>query len=86
MTMLSLPFWWLGALVSRPKGTSMGMPVSALMVVCPVIAAVLVHRHEGRAGVVRLLKRAGDFSSASDKGLYLIAIAVFPVAAAQPTR
>ncbi|MGW3151489.1 CPBP family intramembrane glutamic endopeptidase [Streptomyces sp. NPDC001177] len=82
VTVLSLPFWCLGALFSSPQGTPIGMPVSALMVVCPVITAcILVCRHEGRAGVVQLLKRAGDFSAAPRKGWYLIAAAITPVIA-----
>ncbi|MDF2260116.1 hypothetical protein [Streptantibioticus ferralitis] len=39
VTVLSLPFWSVGALLSSPKGTPIGLPVGALMVVCPVIAA-----------------------------------------------
>jgi uncharacterized protein len=40
----------------------MNLPVSALMAVCPLVAAViLVHRAEGSAGVKRLLRRVLDY-------------------------
>jgi membrane protease YdiL (CAAX protease family) len=56
---LAIPFWlfaaWTGAQLFP------GLPVSALMVVCPLIAAsLLVFRSSGIAGVQALLRRAAD--------------------------
>jgi len=62
---LSLPFWLAGAIAERrgfQPGFPMNLPVSALMAVCPLLAAViLVHRAEGSAGVRRLLRRVLDY-------------------------
>ncbi|WP_159030807.1 CPBP family intramembrane glutamic endopeptidase [Streptomyces sp. 769] len=63
----------------------MRLPASALMFLCPAIAAVvLVHRREGRAGVVQLLKRVGDFARVPRKRWYAIAVAT-PAAVALAT-
>lgn len=55
---LAIPFW----LVARTGAQLFpGLPVSALMVVCPLIAAsLLVFRSSGTAGVKALLRRAAD--------------------------
>jgi hypothetical protein len=62
---LSLPFWLVGAIAERrgfQPGLPMNLPVSSLMAVCPLVAAVaLVHRAEGSAGVKRLLRRVLDY-------------------------
>lgn len=62
---LSLPFWLAGAIAERrgfQPGLPMNLPVSSLMAVCPLVAAVvLVHRAEGSAGVKRLLRRVLDY-------------------------
>jgi uncharacterized protein len=56
---LSIPFWVVGAVTGlelRP-----GLPVAALMAVCPAAAAViLIARGQGRAGVLRWLSRCFD--------------------------
>jgi hypothetical protein len=48
---LSLPFWLIGPVVERRGfrlGVPLDLPVSALLAVCPMVAAViLVHREEG---------------------------------------
>ncbi|MEY9212322.1 hypothetical protein NI17_006195 [Thermobifida halotolerans] len=38
----SVPFRTLGLLVETPDGVPTGVPVSALMLVCPITAAVLL--------------------------------------------
>jgi hypothetical protein len=62
---LSLPFRLAGAIAERrgfQPGFPMNLPVSALMAVCPLVAAViLVHRAEGSAGIKRLLRRVLDY-------------------------
>ncbi len=57
--LFSIPFWAIGGFADVE--ILPGLPVSALMVVAPVAAAVvLVHREHGSAGVAALLGRAFD--------------------------
>ncbi|WP_421724337.1 type II CAAX prenyl endopeptidase Rce1 family protein [Bauldia sp.] len=58
--LLSVPFWLFGALIG--DALLPGLPVSALMVVAPAIAAgLLVWRAGGAAELTAFLRRAGDF-------------------------
>jgi membrane protease YdiL (CAAX protease family) len=55
---LSLPFWVAGAVFDDPDSLPMGLPVSAFQFVLPIaVAALLVHREEGRRGIGALLRR-----------------------------
>lgn len=66
---LSLPFWLIGAVT----GTRLlpGLPVSSLMFVCPVTAAViLVYGAHGTTGVTALLKRSFDYRRIGAKAWY----------------
>ncbi len=57
---LAVPFLVIGAVTGIQLLP--GLPVSALMVVCPATAAlILAHRNNGAAGVKALLKRAFDY-------------------------
>jgi uncharacterized protein len=57
---LSLPFWIIGQV--SPVEVLPALPVGALMLVTPMIAAsILVYQEEGAAGVRALLQRAFDF-------------------------
>lgn len=57
---LSIPFWIAGAVTSFRLLP--GLPVSALIFVCPGTAAlILVYRRSDREGVIELLKRGGDY-------------------------
>ncbi len=62
VVLLSLPFWALGGIASRaPNRLPVNLPLSALMTVCPVLAAILfASRERGGGGVGRLFKRAFD--------------------------
>jgi len=56
---LSVPFWLAGTMTEFQMLP--GLPVSALMFVCPAAAAaILVYRESGLAGVTGLLKRSFD--------------------------
>ena len=56
---LALPFYVLGAFVER--SLMPGLPIAALAIVCPALAAIiLVYRAEAWAGVRGLLKRGFD--------------------------
>jgi uncharacterized protein len=74
---LSLPFWVIGA-VTRLQ-LFPGLPVSALMAVCPLIAAsMLVYREHKIAGVTELLKRAFDYQRISAKIWYAPILLLMP--------
>jgi membrane protease YdiL (CAAX protease family) len=75
---LSLPFWLLGAL----SGFQLlpALPLSALGVVCPAAAGVILSARESGAGAVRsLLKRSFDLSRMKSKAWLLPAILLMPL-------
>ncbi|MFI7700600.1 CPBP family intramembrane glutamic endopeptidase [Nonomuraea sp. NPDC049480] len=56
---LAVPFWLVGAFSGSIPGMPMELPVSALMVVCPIVAAViLLRRQDGRGATRRLLLKS----------------------------
>jgi membrane protease YdiL (CAAX protease family) len=56
---LAVPFWIAGAVTGRQLLP--GLPISALMAVCPLLAAsILVRRERGSEGVAALLRRSLD--------------------------
>ena len=62
-----------------PKGFPINLPVSALMFVCPLIAAViLVYREEKLGGIRRLLKRVFDYKRIKQKLWYVPIIFLMP--------
>ncbi len=74
---LSLPFWLAGALTSLQLLPA--LPISALMFVCPVVAAaIFVYREDGSTGVKELLKRAFDFKRVKAKVWYVPTILLMP--------
>jgi membrane protease YdiL (CAAX protease family) len=74
---LSMPFWVFGA-VTRLQLLP-GLPVGALMAVCPLIAAaMLVYREHKTAGVTELLKRAFDYQRISAKVWYAPIVLLMP--------
>ena len=76
--LLSIPFWLVGALTDGQLLP--GLPVSAVMVVCPVLAAVLlVFRADGSRAVKTLLTRAGDFRRMRPWA-WLVALGTMPLA------
>ena len=57
---LSIPFWLIGALTGRQLLP--GLPVAALMFVCPAAAAsILVFRRDKTPGLSALFRRSLDF-------------------------
>ena len=76
---LSVPFWLLGSIVESPGLGPVGLPVSALQAVVPLVAAaLLVTRVEGPAGVTRLLRRTVSVGSAASWTRYLLIVALMP--------
>jgi membrane protease YdiL (CAAX protease family) len=61
---LAAPLWLLGSLSDQGLAKDLGinLPLSALIFICPLLAAViLVYRDERLAGVMRLLQRIFDY-------------------------
>src|SRR5450631_902505 len=66
---LAIPFWVLGEGIGAQLLP--GLPVAALMFVCPALAALLlVRRESGSEGAKALLKRAFDFARIKAKAWY----------------
>ena len=75
---LSIPFWGIGALTGGELLP--GLPLAALMAVCPVTAAlILVYRQHGRAGVTSLLRRAFEFGRIPAKIWLLPTLLILPL-------
>jgi len=78
---LSALFWLVDPVAKRflPEERPINVPVSALMAVCPVIAAsVLVGRERGWAGVRELLKRSFDWRKIKEKAWYVPIFLLMP--------
>ena len=74
---LSIPFWVAGEVTSFQLLP--GLPVSALMFVCPVAAAaILVYRERKFAGVQQLLARALDFKRVTATIWYVPTLLLMP--------
>ncbi len=78
---LALPFWLLGAIAEHFSiGLPFNLPVSALMGVCPLIAAlILVYREEKPGGISRFLKRVFDLKRIRQKIWYVPIIFLNPL-------
>lgn len=80
---LSIPFWIIGFVVPETtKIFPINLPISALMAICPLLAAsIMVHKNQKMHGVLELLKRAFDFKKIKDKKWYLPVIFLMPLIA-----
>jgi membrane protease YdiL (CAAX protease family) len=83
LTAGSVPFWAVGAAATDPSlGLPVNLPVSALMVVCPLgAAAALTFRADGATGVRRLLRRAVDVRRIRPRTLYVPVLGLLPAVA-----
>lgn len=78
VAVLSIPFYVVGGATGLQIAP--GLPVSALAVFCPVLAAtILVYRKKGGEGVTALLKRAFDFARINDKRWMAPILLLMPV-------
>jgi uncharacterized protein len=80
---LSIPIWLLGFIVKNTsQNLPIELPISALMAVCPLIAAaILVYKKQKMQGVKDLLKQAFDFKKITDTQWYLPIIFLMPALA-----
>ena len=76
---LSLPFWLLG-IVAPSSLLPYSLPISALMFICPMLAAlILTARQGGRKEIKKLLQRAFDLHVIKNKWWLLISALIMPV-------
>lgn len=69
---LSTPFWLMGAMAEQKLPLPFNLPVGALVLVCPMIAALILVYMENRSdGVKQLLKRSFDFKRIKGKIWYV---------------
>ena len=71
---LAIPFWVAGPVAERflANGLPVGLPISSLMVCCPIFAAaILVRTKEGPHEVKELLKRAFDYRRITRRAWYV---------------
>ncbi|CAA7602587.1 CAAX protease self-immunity [Acididesulfobacillus acetoxydans] len=74
---LAIPFWVMGGLTGRQLLP--GLPIDALMAVCPVLAALILSYHEnGSVGAKVLLKRAIDYKHITLKRWYVPTLLLMP--------
>lgn len=78
---LSIPFWLFGAMAgSLAESLPINLPVSSLMAVCPLLAAlILVYREDKPGGIKRLLQKVFDYKSIKKKIWYVPALFLMPV-------
>ena len=78
---LSLPFWLLGAVTKAyAEHLPIQLPISALMCVCPGLAAlILTYCDAGKPAVSQLIKRIGDFQQVRPIWFYLPIILIIPI-------
>src|SRR6266516_8145244 len=77
---LALPFWLLDALAGGfTKAIPINLPISALMFVCPMTAAlILTYREQKSRGVKQLLGRVFDAERIRQKIWYIPTILLMP--------
>ena len=78
---LSIPFYTLGILAPQlGRLMPFGLPISALMILCPAgVALCLTYRDEGQSGVRRLLGRVFDYGI-PNKIWLLLSLGIMPAA------
>ncbi len=75
---ITIPFWVLGAFTEVQFLP--GIPVSALAIICPISAAIILTYKENKAlGVTVLLKRSFDFKQIKSKVWYAPTLLLMPV-------
>ncbi len=80
VTLLSIPFWVLGAFVDISNLIPIQLPISALMFLCPMLAAIILTSGGGKKGDLKmLLNQVWDFNKIKNKWWLLVAILLIPV-------
>jgi uncharacterized protein len=77
---LSVPFWVLGASVNTTEIIPISLPISALMLLCPITAAIILTRKEGKKnGVKLLLNRIVDYNKVKNFIWYIPTFLLIPI-------
>ena len=77
---LTVPFWLLGTVATElTNSLPIKLPISALMAVCPMVAALILTKKENKPGSVKkLLKWVFDGGKIKDKRWYLLIVFLMP--------
>ena len=76
---LSIPFWILGAYIDLKGIIPINLPISALMLLCPMAAAIiLTWKKDSIRGVILLLKCIFDFKKIQNRIWYLPFLLLIP--------
>lgn len=80
LLVLSIPFWILGAIAGHlAELIPINLPISALMAICPIVAAlILVYRQDKVNGIRELMSRTFDYKRIQKKIWYLPSIFMMP--------
>jgi membrane protease YdiL (CAAX protease family) len=77
---LSIPFYVLGAFVNLTKYIPIQLPISALIFLCPMLAAIILTGKYGKKGDLKLLlNRVFDFKKIKNQRWLLPAVLLIPV-------
>jgi membrane protease YdiL (CAAX protease family) len=77
---LSIPIWGISALLGNKLPIRVNLPISAILFICPVIAAsILVYQQEGLRGVKDLLLKALDARKIKRKVWYAPILLLVPL-------
>lgn len=81
LIVLSVPFWILGVVAEHlADRLPINLPISALMAICPIIAAIILVRNEnGTRGIRELMRRTFDYKGVPNKIWYLICVFMMPL-------
>ncbi len=80
VALLSAPFWLAGYLVEHTLPLPLDLPISSLMVVCPVSAAVILrYREGGRYGIAGLFRRVFALSGIRPRAWYAPVFLLMPL-------
>lgn len=78
VVIFSIPFWILGEWMRIQLLP--GLPIDALMVICPVSAAlILIYKENGKQGMIKFLKRGIDLENVKSKGWFAVALLLMPL-------
>ena len=78
--LLSIPFWIMGTFVDLTRYIPIKLPISALMFLCPILAAVILTDKNGENGDLKiLLSRIVDFNRINNKRWLLVAVLLIPI-------
>lgn len=77
---ISIPFWIIGSILDKGLPLPMNLPVSALMFICPLIAAlILVYKEDKPFGILLLFKKVFNYKRIKQKIWYVPSFFLMPI-------